>query len=444
MFVMTAVLGVGLVDGAALAQPSVGALSTSGNQIVTQAGSPVRITGVNWFGFETGTHCPHGLWSRNCTELLQQVKDLGFNTLRIPYANASFEPGVATNSINTWANPELEGLTPIQVLDFIVEKCGELGLKVILDRHSALADNFWNEDLWYIPGNPDHSEQRWINDWVMLATRYAGNSTVIGADLFNEPKNSATWGNMHPATDWNKAAERCGNAILAANPDWLIIVEGVQTFNGQSTWWGGNLMGAAAFPVVLSSPSKLVYSMHDYPASVFNQSWFSAPNYPQNLPSVWNGFWGYIFQGETAPLLLGEFGTKLQTTSDQQWLATLMQYCDGDLDLDGASDLPAGAKGMSWTYWSLNPNSGDTGGILNDDWTTVNTAKMAYLQGSLAPLIDGGACAGDLDLSGTVDGADLGDLLGKWGTADPAADLNGDGTVDGSDLGDLLGAWGAC
>ena len=32
---------------------------------------------------------------------------------------------------------------------------------------------------------------------------------------------------------------------------------------------------------------------------------------------------------------------------------------------------------ISWTYWALNPNSGDTSGILNDDWTTVNTVKVA-------------------------------------------------------------------
>jgi hypothetical protein len=49
--------------------------------------------------------------------------------------------------------------------------------------------------------------------------------------------------------------------------------------------------------------------------------------------------------------------------------------------------------------------------------------------------------AGDLNGDGAVDGADLGVLLGAWGTDDPAADLNDDGTVDGADLGVLLAAW---
>ncbi|HMN97285.1 MAG TPA: M12 family metallo-peptidase [Phycisphaerales bacterium] len=46
----------------------------------------------------------------------------------------------------------------------------------------------------------------------------------------------------------------------------------------------------------------------------------------------------------------------------------------------------------------------------------------------------------DLDGSGIVDGADLGILLGAWGSAGPG-DLDGNGVVDGGDLGILLAAW---
>jgi len=68
-----------------------------------------------------------------------------------------------------------------------------------------------------------------------------------------------------------------------------------------------------------------------------------------------------------APVWLGEFGTMLQTQSDQQWLTTLTNY------------LGTGASGISWTFWSWNPDSGDTGGILENDWLTVDQAKQAYL-----------------------------------------------------------------
>jgi hypothetical protein len=54
-------------------------------------------------------------------------------------------------------------------------------------------------------------------------------------------------------------------------------------------------------------------------------------------------------------------------------------YLKGDLDGDGTSDLSAGQQGASWTYWSWNANSGDSGGILRDDWISVEQAKVNAL-----------------------------------------------------------------
>ena len=53
---------------------STGALSTLGNQIVDEWGHPVRLAGVNWFGFETTNFAPHGLWSRGYVEMMNQMK----------------------------------------------------------------------------------------------------------------------------------------------------------------------------------------------------------------------------------------------------------------------------------------------------------------------------------------------------------------------------------
>ena len=68
----------------------------------------------------------------------------------------------------------------------------------------------------------------------------------------------------------------------------MIIVEGVAQYNGQYTWWGGNLMGVKDHPVRLDVPNRLVYSTHEYPESIYPQSWFNASNYPDNLPAVWD------------------------------------------------------------------------------------------------------------------------------------------------------------
>ena len=61
-----------------------------------------------------------------------------------------------------------------------------------------------------------------------MAARYRDNPTVMALDIRNEPKRTATWASGNPATDWNEAAVRGANAILAVNPDVLIFVEGVQ------------------------------------------------------------------------------------------------------------------------------------------------------------------------------------------------------------------------
>lgn len=59
---------------------------------------------------------------------------------------------------------------------------------------------------------------------------------------------------------------------------------------------------------------------------------------------------------------------------------------------------------------------------------------------------DSSGIPGDLDGSGTVDGADLAILLGAWGACadcdDCDADLDGNCDVDGADLAILLGNWG--
>jgi len=86
-------------------------------------------------------------------------------------------------------------------------------------------------------------------------------------------------------------------------------------------------------------------------------------------------------------------------------------------------------------------NSAPAGALLTCTVTPSDgTANGAA--GTISVIV-GGARFGDLNGDGMVNGADLGLLLGAWGTcAGCAADLNGDGVVSGGDLGLLLGAWG--
>jgi endoglucanase len=340
-----------------------GRIRINGKNLVDASGATVRLTGVNWFGFETDTFIPHGLWARSMDSMLDQIKTAGFNTLRIPFSTAMLDPANVPNGFDAALNPDLVGKSALEVLDILISKAGSRGLRVILDRHRP--DQNGQSALWYTAAVP---ESKWIADWVMLAQKYKDNVTVVAFDLHNEPHAEATWGDGNMATDWRLAAQRAGDAILAVHPEALLIVEGVEISGGNYYWWGGNLRGAMTAPIQLSSPNHVIYSPHEYPSSIYAQPWFAAANYPANLPALWDATWGNL--AATAPVLVGEFGTKLESESDKQWLTSLVQYIK--------------AKDMSFTFWSLNPNSGDTGGILADDWTTLRQDKLAYLMPALA------------------------------------------------------------
>lgn len=240
---------------------------------------------------------------------------------------------------------------------------------MILDRHRP--DSHAQSELWYTPA---YSEERWIEDWVMLANRYAGNDTVAGFDLHNEPHGPATWGSGNEATDWRLAAERAGNAILAANPDLLIIVEGIEQYDGDWYWWGGNLLGAGEHPVRLDVPGRLVYSTHVYGPGVYPQPWFSEPEFPDNLTQIWDRHWGYLSHEGIAPVIVGEFGGRsVGDDSEGIWQRALVSYLR--------------EHNLSYFYWTLNPNSGDTGGLLLDDWQSVDPDKQELLSDYQFPAI---------------------------------------------------------
>ncbi|MGB3734037.1 MAG: glycoside hydrolase family 5 protein [Ilumatobacter sp.] len=347
-----------------------GAWSTDGARLVDGSGGEVHIRGVNWFGFETSAGVPHGLWSRNLEEMLDQIADLGFNTIRVPFSAAIIDDDQPVQGIDEAENPDLAGSTSLDVLDRFVAASGERGLAVILDRHTLAPDD--RHHLWY---DDEYGPERLVTDWEFLADRYRNVPNVIGADLYNEPHDEACWGCGDPTLDWQAAAQEAGDAIHAIEPDWLVFVEGVENADGAScdgpdasgcTWWGGDLSEADDVPVVLAEPNKVVYSPHEYATSVFRQTWFDDPDFPANMPAIWDEFWGDLERTDAAPVMVGEFGTTLDADIDGVWLDALLVYLD--------------EIGAGFTFWTFNPNSGDTGGILEDDWTTVDTDKMSHLE----------------------------------------------------------------
>jgi endoglucanase len=343
---------------------------TSGNQIIASTGHTVRIAGINWYGFETADQVVHGLWAEDYHTILKAIKNNGYNALRLPYSNQMVETPIVPKNISfaNGINTDLKGLNALAVMDKIISAAGALGLRVILDNHRSEAGNSAQANgLWHTSAYP---ESAWINDWKMLVARYAGykdasgNPTVVAADLRNEPHliangshTGACWTGdastggcptTNSAQNWPAAAQQAGNAVLSVNPNLLILVEGVDCYSDDCTWWGGNLKGVSTHPITLKVANRLVYSPHDYGPNLYLESWFNSSTTFSSLSSVWNKFWGYISENRIAPVLIGEFGTGNNASDIQnatpgsqgQWFQSLVNFLQND---------PA----LNWTYWAL-------------------------------------------------------------------------------------------
>lgn len=343
---------------------------TYGNRIMGPDGEELRLKGMNWSGFEDDGMVVHGLERRSLDSYLSQIADLGYNLLRLPFSNAMIQHEDDTpphQQIDFTLNPDLQGKRPLEWLDIAIEKAASLDIRVLLARDYRAGGEMTG--LWY---DDEYTEDIWISDWIILAKRYEDNDMVIGADLHNEPHEDAAWGLDDTGRDWPTAAKKCGDAILDANPKWLIMVEGTEKnvlWAEGWTWWGGNLKGVADFPIELDIPRKLVYSVHDYGPEIASDAmdWIQE-NFPDDLVHHWDEYWGYVHKEEIAPVFVGAFGARdiTEGTNSGTWFRELISYL-GDL-------------GLSWSYDGWTPLDADVGGLLLDNWEDVNSEKQSLLE----------------------------------------------------------------
>ena len=350
-------------------------ISKNGNLIIKNTEENVNIKGINYFGLQSFVHTVHGLWVQNLEYLLDFLQENKFNAIRLPFSmdmiiNTQIKPSY--QSIDYTKNPNLDGLSSIQVIDYVIARAAERCMLVLLDFHVFNGGDSITE-LWY---NTVYTENLIILGWQSLATRYLNQWNVMGCDLKNEPHGIASWGDNNLATDWRLAAERIGNAILEINPKLLIFVEGVQDrsfpptnlpWGNSGNQWGGGLSSAAVSPVQLNIPEKLVYTAHVYGPDVGAEIYFTDPTFPDNMPDIWDEQWAYLSRTNYT-LIIGEFGGKeIEGTLDRVWSNKIKTWLV--------------EKNMTNNFfWGLNPNSVDTAGLLFDDWTTPDLYKLAILQ----------------------------------------------------------------
>jgi endoglucanase len=308
------------------------------------------------------------LWTgRALADFLADFKSKGFTALRLPVSPETINPGFAITGGpgNGDDFPVLSGKDGRTALEFTLQRTQAAGMFVLIDFHTCNTSMLGAGEPNDPTACPGYSLAKWLADLQTLATLSKTFTNVIGIDLANEP-HGATW------SAWSSLASQGGQAVLAVNPNLSIWVEGVgnaSASGGLGANWGQNLFEAAAIPGIPAN--RLVFTPHSYGPSVAAQSYFSDPSYPANMPGIWDTLFGHL-TGQGFTLVPGEFGGHYTTSAtasqnDKLWQDSYVTYLIN--------------KGMKNNfYWAVNPNSGDTGGVLLDDWKTWNNDKLLLLQ----------------------------------------------------------------
>ena len=367
-------------------------LTTDGNKIVDMNGNEVWMTGCNWFGYNTGTNLFDGVWNCNLKESLEGIANRGFNILRLPISAElllQWKSGNYPNAnYNQALNSDLNGMNSLQIFDHVLDLCEEYGMKVMIDIHSANTDAAGhNHPVWY---TDKISTEQFKEALVWIADRYKDDDTIVAYDLKNEPHGKAgeqtiaIWNDSKDVNNWKAVAEDTANAILDKNPHALIVIEGIEAYptdiktnnftstdknDYNITWWGANLMGVRKDPIDLGSEERnkqVVYSVHDYGPLVYQQPWFEGGfSYESLYKDAWHDYWLYIVEENIAPVFIGEWGGFMQG-DNLTWMTYFRQLIS--------------EKRLNFTFWCYNANSGDTGGLVKDDFKTWDEEKYAFVK----------------------------------------------------------------
>lgn len=301
------------------------------------------------------------------------------------------------------ANKHLLGRTTLEIFDEVVAACTSARLMVVLDNH--MSDNEWlgslhQNGLWY---NDRWSEATWIETHMAMAMRYRHDGLVVAAELRNELRPAwvggrwlaPTWGGNVSGSNWHAAATRAGEAVLMANPNLLIVVDGLH--------WSTDLTSVSHLPVTLSRPNRVVYSAHNF-------GWFTQPADYEGMRDQLDRQWGYIAGANvanfTAPIWVSEFGTwsdPAKGTLDKGWFPLMVRYlkekdfdwgywCGDGTQSRGASrvfgaDAGFGILNMTW-------NGPANEGVLLDKLKTIQQpvairSPLANSRGPLRPFVVG-------------------------------------------------------
>ena len=341
------------VAAATRAQEATPPLHTEGNRIVDANGRAIRLTSVNWYGFDEKEFVAGGLDHAPLAAIVEQIKTIGVNSVRLPWANETLERNPEVPAYAVAANPELRGKHAMEVMDAVIAALAGAHLMVILDNHVSRADWCCSETdgngLWY---NAEYPEAKWLEDWARMARRYRDEPWVVGADLRDELRSGAAWGGPDAKVDWHAAAERGGAAVLGANARLLVMVE--------SPHYSTDFTGVDKLPVRLPVAGRLVYSPHAYFDGEHRFASYEA------MREAYQARAGFLLD-TGVPLWIGEFGScqTLECGANAEWFRWMVRLLKEDCRL-------------SWSYWPLNGTQSSGAGRRFDAMETYGLLTMDY------------------------------------------------------------------
>jgi len=336
-------------------------LRTEGRNVVDLDGKRFKLASVNWYGASDELFVVGGLNIQHRSVIADTIKKLGFNSVRMPYADELVTANPVVDPKLLTKNPDLVGKTALEILAAVTTSLTDAGLAVIMNNHITAAtwccgadpcDAGWQNDHLGPICRVKQTEEDWIRNWETVMRPHVDDPLVIGVDLRNEVR--GLWGTM-PWSSWAAAAEKAGNRLLKMNSNWLVVVEGTES--------GNDISGARTRPVQLDVPNRLVYSAHAYGWSGWGSlgGRFVQRTYESFAATMqWN--WGYLLEQDIAPVWVGELGASHSPGmgSRNYWanLFRYLKYHDADFG-----------------YWALNPrkprrNAAESYALVQDDYVT--------------------------------------------------------------------------
>lgn len=371
-------------------------LSTFDRHVIDNNGDRFKLVSVNWYGPHTERQVVEGLEFQRLEYMVSLIKEMGFNSVRLPFSNEMLHDSRIVDTQYLIANPQLIGLTALEIFDKTVEALAEQGLAIILNNHTTSSSwccNYDENGLWFTEAKSNgytQTTQMWIEDWLMLTERYKDIPQVVGMDLRNEVRTmkratlmlpiSPNWGLGGP-TDWHLAAKQAGNAILELNPELLIIVEGINwqgLIPSLGSGWRPVLAPIKEKPINLIKPNKLVYAAHNYaftgPAHNGDDRYSNGnPRYSDlssdQFEKTLYEEWLFALESETYytnPVWISEFGVGKIPPDEQakKWFKSFTELLI--------------EKDVDFAYWPLND---EEFGLVNSDWSgrVENDWRKPYL-----------------------------------------------------------------